>query len=121
MRKLFRRTDFLIIAGVLLLSFLLFLPNLFKNDELIAQVYVDGEKTEEINLNSVQENYTFSPKDNVVISVRNGAICFLSSDCKDELCVSSGWLSSKGQTAACLPQRVAITIKGTDKTDMITY
>lgn len=121
MRKLFGRTDIIIIAGVFLLSFLLFLPNLFKNDELIAQVYVDGELTEEIELSDIKESYSFSPKDDVTVSVKNGAICFSSSPCKDELCVNSGWLNSKGQTAACLPQRIVITIKGTDKTDMITY
>lgn len=121
MRKLFRRTDILIIAGVLLLSFLLFLPNLFNNNELIAQIYVDGEKTEEIKLDSVDEAYTFSPKESTVISVKNGAICFSEATCKDELCINSGWLSSKGQTAACLPEKIVITIKGADKTDMITY
>ncbi len=121
MRKLFRRVDILIIAGVLLLNFLLFLPNLFNNDELIAQVYVDGEKTEEIKLNEVGEAYTFSPKENTVISVKNGAICFTEATCRDELCINSGWLTSKGQTAACLPEKIVITIKGADKTDMITY
>ena len=121
MRKLFRRTDTLIIAGVLLLSFLLFLPNLFNNNELIAQIYVDGKKTEEIILNDVVEEYTFSPKKNTTILVKNGAICFSEAVCKDKLCINSGWLSSKGQTAACLPEKVVITIKGVDKTDMLTY
>lgn len=121
MRKLFRRSDILIIAGVLLLSFLLFLPNLFKNDELIAQVYVDGVLAEEIDLNDVKDEYSFSPKKDITVSVKKGAIRFTSSPCKDKLCVNCGWLGSKGQTAACLPQRVVVTIKGTDKTDMITY
>ncbi len=121
MRKLFIRTDVLIIAGVLILSFLLFLPNLFNNDELIAQIYVDGEKAEEIKLNDVTEEYTFSPKENTAISVKNGAICFTEATCRDELCINSGWLTSKGQTAACLPEKIVITIKGADKTDMITY
>lgn len=121
MRKLFTRSDIIIIVGILLLSFLLFVPNLLKNDELIAQVYVDGKLAEEINLSEVKEDYSFSPKKDVTVSVKKGAISFSSSPCKDELCVNSGWLSSKGQTAACLPQKVVLTIKGTDKTDMITY
>lgn len=121
MRKLFRQTDILIIIGVLVLGFLFFLPNLFKKDELIAQVYVDGEITEEINLSEVSKEYTFSPKEDVVISVKNKAVRFSSSSCKDDICINSGWLTSKGQSAACLPQRVVVTIKGADKTDMITY
>ena len=121
MRKLFGRADFLIIAAVLLLSFLLFIPNLFKDQSLVAQVYVDGEVVQEINLDDVSKDYTFSPKEGTVISVKKGAICFCDATCKDELCINSGWLSSKGQTAACLPEKVVITIKGTDKTDMMTY
>ncbi len=121
MRKLFRRADILIILGVLVLSFLLFIPNLLKNDRLVAQVYVDGEQVKEIDLDVVDETYTFSLKEGTVISVKKGAICFSNATCRDEICINSGWLTSKGQTAACLPERVVITIKGTDKTDMMTY
>lgn len=121
MRKLFSRTDIFIIIGVIVLSFIFLIPNFFKNDELIAQVYADGEIVKEFNLSEIEEETVFCPNENVVISVRNGAIRFSSSSCKDELCVNSGWLTAKGQTAACLPQKVVITIKGAGKTDMITY
>lgn len=121
MRKLFNRIDVFIIVAVLLSSFLLFLPGLFSNNDLVAQIYVDGEVTEEINLNEVLEPYTFSPKEGTVISVKNGTIHFSEAVCRDKLCINSGELSSKGQTAACLPERIVITIKGADKTDMITY
>lgn len=121
MRKLFRRADILIIIAVSALSFLLFIPNLFDNDSLVAQIYVEGESVREINLDEVTEAYTLSPKKGTVISVKNGAICFSDASCKDEICIDSGWLTSKGQTAACLPEKIVITIKGTDKTDMMTY
>ena len=121
MRKLFRRADILIIIAVSALSFLLFIPNFFNNDSLIAQIYVEGEEVQEINLGDVSEAYTFSPKEGTVISVKKDAICFSYASCKDEICIDSGWLTSKGQTAACLPERVVITIKGAEKTDMMTY
>lgn len=121
MKKLFGRTDLIIVISVLAVSLLLFIPSLFKNDSLTAQIIVDGEVTEEINLDSVEKDYTFSPKDGTEITVKNGEIGFSSACCKDKLCIKSGWLSAKGQTAACLPERVVVTIKGTDKTDMITY
>lgn len=121
MRKLFRRADILIIIAVSALSFLLFIPNLFDNDSLVAQIYVEGESIREINLDEVTEAYTFSPEEGTVISVKKGAICFSDASCKDEICIDSGWLTSKGQTAACLPEKIVITIKGADKTDMMTY
>ncbi len=121
MRKLFKRSDFRVILAVLLLSLLLFLPNLFNDDKLTAIVTVDGKIIEEIELEAVEKSYTFSPKEGTAITVENGRICFLSASCRDELCVKSGWLSTKGQTAACLPEKIVITIKGADKTDMMTY
>lgn len=121
MKKLFGRTDLIIIISVLALSLLLFVPSLFGNNRLVAQIIVDGELAEEIDLDKVDKAYTLSPKDGTVITVENGRIRFSDACCKDELCIGSGWLSAKGQTAACLPERVVVTIKGTDKTDMMTY
>ncbi len=121
MKKLFNRADLIVISAVLILSLLLCLPNLFNKENLTAVIYVDGEITEEINLNSVTEDYSFSPKDGTEITVRKGEIGFSAARCRDELCISSGMLTAKGQSAACLPEKIVITIKGTDKIDMITY
>lgn len=121
MKKLFNRADLIIIVSVLILSLLLFIPNLFNDSTLTARIYVDGEITEEIDLASVEKSYTLTPLSGVEITVDKGKICFSDACCKDELCIKSGWLSKKGQTAACLPERVVIAIEGTDKTDMMTY
>lgn len=121
MKKLFGRVDIFIIISVLVLSFLLFIPNLLNNTALTAIVYSDGEIVAKINLDRVDEEYTFSPKPGTEITVKKNKISFSDACCKDELCIKSGWLSKKGQTAACLPERIVISIEGTDKTDMITY
>ena len=39
-----------------------------------------------------------------------GMACVLHSDCPDQICVNTGWLSESGQTAVCLPNRVTVTI-----------
>ena len=121
MKKLFRRADVIVIVCVLLISFLLFVPNFFNKDELIAQIYVDGEIADEINLDKVENEYTVSPKEDIEIRIANGEIGFTHAPCRDKLCIRSGTLTSKGQTAACLPEKVVVIIKGADKTDMITY
>ena len=121
MKKLFMRKDLAVIVAVLLLSALLFIPNLFGNDKLIAEVYLEGKNIETIDLDSVTESYTLSPTDSTQITVKNGAICFSGADCHDELCIKSGWLTAKGQTAACLPEKIVIVIKGNSEIDMMTY
>lgn len=121
MKKLFKTKDIIVIVAVLLLSALLFLPNLFGNNKLIAEIYLNGEIIKTIDLNSVEDSYTLSPTDKTRITVKKGAICFSEAECRDKLCVNSGWLTAKGQTAACLPEKTVIVIKGNSEIDMMTY
>ena len=120
--KLFRKNDIIVIAAVAVIALILFIPSLFKKDKLTALIYVDGKVIEEIQLDSVNDAYTFSPKNGTEIEVQNGKIRFVSAVCRDKLCVNSGWLDRNGQTAACLPERIVISIKGGDGSpDMLTY
>ena len=58
----------------------------------------------------------------VEITVGKGEIYFSHAECKDKLCVKSGKLTSGGETAACLPARVVISVKSNkNKTDIMTY
>lgn len=123
-RKLFRRNDLIILGIIVLLCIAMIIPKLFNNDKLTAYIYVNGKVEYEIKLNDVDESYFITPDSNpeTQICVENGRICFSHAECKDKLCVNSGWLNSNGQTAACLPARVVINIKGTDNSvDMMTY
>jgi len=120
--KLFRRNDIIVIAVIAALALVLLIPSLLKKDKLTAEIYVDGKVAEAIDLNSVGETYIFSPKNGTEIEVQNGKIRFCSAICKDRLCVNSGWLDRNGQTAACLPERIVISVKGSDGSpDMLTY
>lgn len=121
MKKLFMRKDIVVIVAVLLLSALIFLPNLFGSNKLIADIYLNGEIIESIDLNNVEKSYTLSPTDKTLITVKKGAICFSEAECRDKLCVNSGWLTAKGQTSACLPEKTVIVIKGSSEIDMMTY
>jgi hypothetical protein len=122
--KLFKKNDIIVVIIVLLCAAAMFIPKLIKKDYLTAEIYIDGEIKYEIDLNNVTESYTINPDSNpsTEITVEKGRICFSSAECKDKLCVKSGWLDSNGQTAACLPAKVVINVKGSDKApDMITY
>jgi hypothetical protein len=55
----------------------------------------------------------------VEITVKDGAIAFIESDCPNKECIHAGWLNSPGDTAACLPNRVSITLSGESEVDAI--
>lgn len=48
------------------------------------------------------------------ISVRDGKASFLSSPCRNKVCVHQGEISRSGQMAACLPNKVVIRVLGGD-------
>lgn len=121
--KLLKRSDIIIALAVLLTAALLAIPKLISSDKLTAEIYVDGSLERTVEL-SDGENYSFSPKSkpNVTITVGGGAIWFSQADCRDKLCVKSGRLTSGGQTAACLPERVVVSVvSDKNKTDVMTY
>lgn len=120
--KLIKKSDLIVTACVLLVALLLLIPSLLKKDRLTATIYVDGEIYENIDLGTVTQSYTLTPKDGTEITVENGKIRFSSAVCKDKICVNCGWLDANGQTAACLPQKIVISIRGSGSApDMLTY
>ena len=122
--KLFKRTDIIIILIVLLAAALIAIPKFLVSDKLTAEIYVGGKLEETIDLSAVEKEYTISPNSDpkVEITVGNGEIYFSKADCKDKLCIKSGKLTSGGETAACLPARVVISVKSNkNKTDIMTY
>ena len=57
-----------------------------------------------------------------VVEVRDGRARFLDSDCPQKLCVRAGWLARAGETAACVPNGVSLTLVGDDPAyDALTF
>lgn len=82
---------------------------------ITAVIRVDGREYREVDL-SVDQSFYIG---NVKIEVRDGAIAFTESDCPHKECVRSGWLKTPGSSAACLPNRVSITVEGESGVDAI--
>jgi hypothetical protein len=83
---------------------------------------VDGEVADVISL---REDGLYSPpgRPAVRITVRGGAVGFTASDCPDKVCIHSGFLSLRGQSAVCLPNRVVVRVVAGDgdALDSTTY
>jgi len=80
-----------------------------------ALIRVDGEVYREVDLDVDQVVHI----DDVTIEVKDGAIAFIESDCIAHTCVKTGWLSAPGASAACLPNRISVTVTGENGVDAI--
>jgi len=79
-----------------------------KSGDIACDLYVDNKLLSQIDLNKNGDIKV--PGRNVILSVKNHAIAFTQSDCPDKICIKTGYISQPGQTAVCLPNRVAIKI-----------
>jgi len=57
-----------------------------------------------------------------VIEIHDGGARFVDSPCNGKLCLRGGWHRHAGETGACLPNRVSLTLIGNDQPwDAINY
>jgi hypothetical protein len=55
------------------------------------------------------------PLGDTVVMVADGSVRFTESPCRDKICIAQGALTEAGQWAACLPNRVFITVVGASR------
>lgn len=114
----FKRGDFIMlglagIAGVALLGWRVLSRRGVDKEEKIAIVSRNGKEVTRIDLNQVKKYEQVVLEDGgipVIIEVEPGRIRFQASECPDQICVKTGWISNQGQSAACLPAKTIITI-----------
>ena len=84
-----------------------------------AVVSLNGKIIYEIDLdkNLHRTEYRSGSGFNDIIVTQDGRIRFERSDCPDQVCVRTGWISRPGQVSVCLPAGIIIRIVGEEKND----
>lgn len=81
----------------------------------IADIWVNGELYETINLDAVTIPYNLKVESEYgynVVHVEHGAISIIESDCPDQICVDQGTITDSAIPIVCLPHRLVIEIRG---------
>lgn len=89
-----------------------------------AVLSVMGEKTE-ISLNGLSGETvtrTVIGKDGLILKLEmhGNAVRICESQCPDQVCVRTGWLSRAGATAVCVPAEVILELKGGEEPDALS-
>lgn len=59
-----------------------------------------------------------------LIEIGDERVRVIEADCPDQIDVEQGWISKKGETLICLPNRLVVELKGlstSDEVDIINY
>ncbi|MBQ7598742.1 MAG: NusG domain II-containing protein [Clostridia bacterium] len=123
---MFRFGDAIVYAVLCALCVLLFLlPFLQKqNAPLLAEIIVDGEVSETIDLSNDEMPVVRTVRGCEISFSREG-VRVSAADCPDQLCVKTGTIRFPGESIACVPNRVVVVLRrqtGTrDPYDMVAY
>lgn len=80
---------------------------------LEAVLTVSGEEVWRTDLTLVKDHESYDVQldaGHLTVLAEPGRACVSESDCSDQICVSSGWLTTTGQSAVCLPYRAVLKI-----------
>lgn len=105
------RLDIIIIAAILLVSLsLLLIVTLSKEEGSVVVVEIDGTTvaTYPLDKNAL---YSLNGGSNVLV-IEDGVAYMSYSNCPDHTCEKTGKIRYVGQTIICLPNKIAVTIKG---------
>ena len=121
-RKSITKGDIILVVSLIIVCVMLFAFSLGKTQNLVAEVYVGGEKVHSIALSEVAESYTLTENYCQLLIEKDG-VSFAFSDCGDQLCVKRGKLKNQGDTMACVPEKVVVILKGDgrEKIDGVAY
>ncbi len=119
MRPVWLRRGDWIVVGAVLVTALLSGIGIWLHRAPAVRVsvqYPDGSTA----LFSLEENRCLEIVGNnsitLTVEIADGRVCVAHSDCPDQVCVHSGWLSHSGQAAACVPAGVCVRLVGADNT-----
>lgn len=109
-----RLADIAIIAGLLLLAAVLFFLYFNKGEKGAGVIVrVDGVEIARYSL-SDSGRYELNGGTNILV-IEDGAAYMLEADCPDHICVSQGKVRYTGQCITCLPNKLTVTVYGTDQ------
>ncbi|MCI7472330.1 MAG: NusG domain II-containing protein [Clostridiales bacterium] len=97
--------------------FLVFFLRPTEGSAIIAVVTLDGETVVQYRLDQLSQPVTLDVEDGaypLTIRAEQGRICIEHSDCPSQDCVRTGWISRPGQQIICLPDRLIISLSGTE-------
>ena len=123
---MFKKLDFVIIAVLMILSFL---PEILLGasvgkgfNNTYAEITVAGKLYETIPLSAHKGEEIIELKTDLginIIKITDNKIGIIEADCPDKVCMNPKHIEKPGQSLVCLPHKVMIEIKGMAEDDII--
>ena len=123
---MFKKLDFVIIAVLMVLSFL---PEIILGasvgkglNNTYAEITVAGKlyKTVPLSAHTGEDIIGINTKWGTnIVQVKDNKIGIIDADCPDKVCMNPAYIEKAGESLVCLPHKVMIEIKGELEEDII--
>ncbi|MBD7915153.1 NusG domain II-containing protein [Clostridium sp. Sa3CUN1] len=123
---MFKKLDFVIIAVLMVLSFL---PEIILGasvgkglNNTYAEITVAGKlyKRVPLSVHTGEEIIEVNTKWGTnIVEVKDNKIGIIDADCPDKVCMNPAYIEKAGESLVCLPHKVMIEIKGELEEDII--
>lgn len=118
--QFFKKSDIIIILLILLAAIGFLLWQRAMPAATTATISIDSAVRKTIDLSTAKDEiFQIDGYDNMTFEIKDGAIRILDSDCYDRICVRVGFISKKGQSAVCLPNRTVVELSGDGDIDVV--
>lgn len=109
-----KKRDIILIASILAIALVLLLVvQLTREEGAYVLVRVDGQETGRFSLS---ENGTYELNGGTnILRIENGVAYLTDANCPDQLCVHQGKISMTGQVITCLPNKLTVSVYGTEE------
>lgn len=109
-----KKRDMILIASILAIALVLLLVvQLTREEGAYVLVRVDGQETSRFSLS---ENGTYELNGGTnILRIENGVAYLTDANCPDQLCVHQGKISMTGQVITCLPNKLTVSVYGTEE------
>lgn len=119
MERRFGKNDVILLAVMVfaVLGFLIGMTYLLRQGERVV-ITVEGEVYGSYRL-SDEQNIEISKDGKVVniVRIEDNKVYMYMADCPDHLCQRQGAVHREGESIICLPNRVAVTVRGADRNE----
>ena len=114
------KRDLILIASILIVAIALFLVvEMTKEEGAGVTVKVDGIEVAEYSL-AKNGTHSLNGGTNILV-IEDGKAYLSDANCPDKLCVHQGKISMTGETITCLPNKLTVTVFGTEESiDLIS-
>jgi len=118
--RFFKKSDIIIILLIISAAIGFLLWQRAMPTATTATISIDSAVQRTIDLSTAKDEiFKIDGHDNITFEIKDGAIRIMESDCHDRICIRAGFISKKGQSAVCLPNRTVVELSGDGDIDVV--